>query len=166
MWSSYLFSGVDNHHLLKSFFLNTLLLEDHQSNPALILPKTMEACYPSVWCLCLSHPFWLLLVTSGHLDMSAKSAESRQLLWGLDSRKTLLLKAFSIYPRADWISPSVCPLCHTMDWRGAILWIQHSPFLSFPAQVNSQPLLLLLQPPSERALIKTPEGGGDALKLS
>lgn len=38
---SYLFSGIDNHHLLKSFFLNTLLLETHQSNPNLILPRTM-----------------------------------------------------------------------------------------------------------------------------
>lgn len=38
---SYLFSGIDNHHLLKSFFLNTLLLEGHQSSPTLILPRAM-----------------------------------------------------------------------------------------------------------------------------
>lgn len=38
---SYLSSGIDNHHLLKSFFLNILLPESHQSNPTLILPRAI-----------------------------------------------------------------------------------------------------------------------------
>lgn len=159
----YLFSGMDNHHLLKSFFLSTLLLE--AISPILSLP---ELWLRNLLSFCVVPVFFSpLLATSGHLDMSAKSAKlQRQLVWGLDSRKALILRTFALYPRADWICPPACPLCYTMEWRGAILWIQHSPYPPFPAQVNSQPLLLLLQPPSERALIKTPEGGGDALKLS
>lgn len=118
---SYLFSGIDNHHLLKSFFLNTLLLEGHQSSPTLILPRAMAR--KPVILLSGARVFLSLLSTSGHLGMSAKSAESWQLVWGLHSSKALLVRAFSIYPRADGISPPACPLHYTMEWRGAIFWI-------------------------------------------
>lgn len=58
-------------------------------------------------------------------------------------------------------------LC-TMQYSGeeTALRLECFPTLPFPQKLTPCLCLLLLQPPSERALIKTPEGGGDALKLS